>query len=104
MLGKGKPHTTEHVAALVANHVGMLGKHHSEESKKRMCGRVWRKSSKLKLAASHLGRKNTPDTKKTMSNSAYARWDRQHLLQSGFGHPWRLATLDAATRSAVENY
>lgn len=30
--------------------------------------------------------------------------DRVNLLQSGWGHPWRLATLDVATRSTVENY
>lgn len=75
--------------------------------------------ARAKAAKSNIGRRRTPEQcarisasrvgkplseahRKALCVASAKRLDRQHLLHSGYGYPWRLATLDEATRRQVE--
>ncbi len=66
-------------------------------------GMMYSDESRRKMGASHLGKILPESQKVKMSISQQMRRDREHLLHSGYGHPWRLAALDKATREYVES-
>ncbi len=102
MLGKGKPQSKAHIQARFAARAGYR---HSSETKAKIAakavGRNMPEEARKKISAAHTGRRNTEATKTKMSDAAYKRWERQRLLQSGHGHPWRIKDLDEATQRSI---
>lgn len=94
MFGKRIPHTKQHIAAIVAARIGYR---HSLDTKRKLSeakkGKFHSLESRQRMSIARTGATRSEATKKIMSVGAYARWDRQHLQQSGWGHPWRLKDL-----------
>lgn len=102
MYGKKRPHTKEHIEAIVA---GRIGYTHSDQTRSKIGdanrGNRHTAETRAEMSRTRRGRKNTEESKAGMSDSAYVRWNRQHLFQSGYGHPWRLQGLDERTRLQI---
>lgn len=63
---KGKHLSEDHKLKLKLNHRGMLGKHHSEETKQKMRKKILSEETKRKISISHLGMKPSEETKRKL--------------------------------------
>lgn len=73
--------TEEHRKSLSENHVGMTGKNHSEETKKKMSetkkGKRFSEQHKKNLSKAFKGRKVSPETREKLRKAALRQWEIQ---------------------------
>lgn len=101
-LGKKLPHSEAHIKAIVAGRVGYA---HSEETRLKIGaankGHQHSTATKTEMSRTRKGKKRSLASKERMSLAATKRWNDKRLLQSGYGHPWRLQGLDQTTQDVI---
>ena len=91
-LGKKRPpFSAEWLKNLSLSHMGNTA----------LLGFKFSEASKQKMRESQLGREHSEATKQKMRDTWARRKEEKLLLQSGYGHPWRIKDLGKATQEVI---